>query len=481
MRRSLFALIAVVAALGGLAVLVPASAVDLPTPNDQLRQLQRQKEYLTPEYQAKLAAVSKANLAEGLRLIASDPERTFKTDVCWSLVSFCAGDARLYDWESKGYGIVRPVLFSNRNGANISGHVWATRSGAAKRPLVVITSGSVQATEQMYWWAAQSLAKAGFVVLTSDPQVQGRSDFFGEGEDKLTGLPQQVRGGTFYAGAVDEIDFGLSTPDATYCPRLSSTKHSHCAKQVRRVGEGFNNAFNPLWDMIDRDAKVGLAGHSYGAMGSAWVGQQDPRVGAIVSWDNLCPLRPIPGIALIASCQPGFEGPVPEYRTPALGISNDYGAYFVPHPMIVQKGGHAAASMEISRHDVDSGQLVIRGGTHFDYDWAPLPALPATLRGVDMAAWYTTAWFDKYLRHDPTADARLRTTRWLTDARDRAVDPKGGGNVLSNTYLSRMDIGRHGGERFDCEDLVSVCPGMGPDGAAPDYSFLKAATTPDGS
>ena len=41
----------------------------------------------------------------------------------------CAGDVRLYDWEPKGYGIVEPVLFTARNGATISGHVWATEVG----------------------------------------------------------------------------------------------------------------------------------------------------------------------------------------------------------------------------------------------------------------------------------------------------------------------------------------------------------------
>jgi hypothetical protein len=33
------------------------------------------------------------------------------------------------------------------------------RSGPAKRPGVVITNGSVQADEQLYWFAAQALAK----------------------------------------------------------------------------------------------------------------------------------------------------------------------------------------------------------------------------------------------------------------------------------------------------------------------------------
>ena len=41
---------------------------------------------------------------------------------------------RLYDWESNGYGIVKPVLFTARNGATLSGHVWATKAAAEARP-----------------------------------------------------------------------------------------------------------------------------------------------------------------------------------------------------------------------------------------------------------------------------------------------------------------------------------------------------------
>ena len=67
---------------------------------------------------------------------------------------------RLYNWTANHYGIVRHVLFTARDGAVLSGHVWATVAGAAERPGVVITNGSVQADEQMYWYAAQALAKA---------------------------------------------------------------------------------------------------------------------------------------------------------------------------------------------------------------------------------------------------------------------------------------------------------------------------------
>ena len=96
---------------------------------NDLRQLQRQSEYLTPEYTARLAAESLASFLESFVILAKDPERQFLTDLCWSNSLPCAGDLRLYDWKKNGYGLVEPVLFTNRTGAIISGHVWATKAG----------------------------------------------------------------------------------------------------------------------------------------------------------------------------------------------------------------------------------------------------------------------------------------------------------------------------------------------------------------
>ena len=147
---------------------------------------QRQTIYDTPQYQTQLSVVSAANLANALAIEAHDPGRFFSDDVCWNQGNGCAGDVRLNNWAANGYGIVRPVLFTARNGATLSGHVWATVAGPAKRPGIVITNGSVQADEQMYWYAAQTLAKAGYVVLTFDPQGQGRAT--------PTGRARQQRG-----------------------------------------------------------------------------------------------------------------------------------------------------------------------------------------------------------------------------------------------------------------------------------------------
>ena len=56
---------------------------------------------------------------------ASDPERNFSGDLCYEGENGCAGDVRLYNWEKNGYGRVRKVLFTARNGATISARIWS--------------------------------------------------------------------------------------------------------------------------------------------------------------------------------------------------------------------------------------------------------------------------------------------------------------------------------------------------------------------
>src|SRR5258708_33578624 len=264
---------------------------------------ERQTIYNTPSYQVLLRTVSVENSVAALAEQVNDPGREFQDHVCTRGDDGCAGDARLYGWETNGYGIVRPVYYTARSGATISGHVWATRSGPAERPGVVITNGSVQADEQLYWFAAQALAKAGYVVLTFDPQGQGQSDTPGEGADQQEGVPAQSDGRPFF----------------------------------------------------------------------------------------------IPNVAFGAS-----------------------------------------------------------------------------LRGADMIAWYTTAWLDKYVKGDPTADARLMTIRWRSDPAEAAIDINHDGNMFSFFYQSRLRFHRSdGGAVFDCEDLRPGCDALpSHDGAAREYTYV---------
>jgi dienelactone hydrolase len=448
---------------------------------------ERQAIYNTPEYQALLRQVSVQNRLAATAMQAADPERDMLTHLCSTGEDGCAGDVRLYDWQAKGYGIVEKVLWTARNGATISGHVWATKAGPAKRPGIVITNGSVQAPEQLYWFVAQTLAKSGYVVLTWDPQGQGQSDTRGESPDEDEGTPAQSDGRPFFDGTEDAINFFFSSPSKPYEPIKScDSGTSHVPKQDRRAKAGLDAAYNPFWELLDT-TRVGIAGHSYGAAGVSYIGQFDPRVKAIVAFDNLAgtdPSVPFGGSGGGPVEQPCPADPsqrvVAPITKPALGMSADY--FIPPEPNTSDPDplDKSTQSFEYSKAGVDTGEIIIRGGTHYDFDWIPNDGFPATLRGADEIAWYTNAWFDKYVKGDTSADRRLISGRWRADAAEAAVDPNGDGNMFSWYYRSRLDIGLSGGGRFLCEDMRPGCPGMVDDDGQPaGYDYLKIATSPD--
>ncbi|MFN2616104.1 MAG: hypothetical protein ABR581_03145 [Thermoleophilaceae bacterium] len=444
---------------------------------------EREAEYSGSDYQTKLAQRSAEGTSDGLQTLANDPTRDFLGNLCWRHSTACAGDIRLWDWEKNHHGIVREVLFTARDGATLSGHVWATRSGPAKRPAIEITEGSIQADEQYYWWAATSLAKEGYVVLTWDAQGQGRSDIHGEpGSDYNEGVPAQTDGRPFYDGTEDAINFMLSNKAHPYKPVPSCTSGtSHAGKQNSRVQQGLNPAYNPLWRMID-PSRVGIAGHSYGAAGVSYIGQWDPRVDAVVAWDNLGPPDPAAGLGEEpCPANPAARRVVPRTK-PALGMSSDYGLTSQKYSSDPDPKAKSTESLQYSKRGVPTGQVIIRGGTHYDYSWIPDPAFGATLRGVDFAAWYTAAWFDKFVKRDHTADDRLLTNRWQKDRPEARVDPDHDGNIFSFYYRSRLDFPRAStaaaSRRFTSENLRRS-RALRSDCDPVPYSFLKLALSAD--
>jgi dienelactone hydrolase len=476
--------IACAAALAG----VPASAGAF-SPDGELtnfaKSFERQQHVTgTPEFQVELHLKSVQAVLARAEQLADDPERV-PANVCTLKGLECAGDIRFYDWADGGDGIRKPVLFTARSGATISGHVWATRSGPARRPGVVITTGSVQAPEELYWGQAATLAKHGYVVLTYDVQGQGASDVFGEAPDESEGVPSQ-EGQPFYDGTEDALDFLLSAPADPYVPRPSCTSGtSHAPKQERRVAEGHNAAHNPLHDLVDSE-RIGIAGHSLGAAAVSFVGQKDPRVDALVAWDDLS--APDEGVFGVPECPAAPESRTsPPISKPALGISNDYGIVPTPFTADPDPAQKVQPSLVYSGAGVDSGELVIRGGCHEESALIPVgltgvyPLSCGTLRGGDLIAWYTTAWLDKYVKGDPAADARLLSDRFRADSRGAAVDLRGDGNLFSFYFRSRFDVGLAGGGRAVCDDVRAGCPVLAPDGGPADYDFVADAHDMPGS
>ena len=447
----------------------------------------------TPEFQARLLQANVDNNVETALIQASDPERVF-LNICGTRTNECAGDVRFYDWNEAG-GIREPVLFTARNGATLSGNVWATEEGPEERPTIVITTGSVQAPETLYWGQAATLAKHGYVVLTYDVQGQSRSDVLGEAPDAQEGVPSQA-GQPFYDGTEDALDFLLSEPSDPYVPRVScgnangGVGTSHAPKQNRRVEAGLNAGHNPLHALVDED-RIGIAGHSLGASAVSYVGQIDPRVDAITAWDNLRP--PGDGGAFDAPDCPSTPNSRPDTVTltkPAMGISNDYGITQTPFTSDPDPQSANGGFLAYQAAGMDSMQVNIRGGTHEESAFipgnttGPIPLGAATLRGTDIVAWYTTAWFDRWVKcpgaANPAtcaaaADKRLMSDRWRADAPGQAVDLNDDGNLFSFYKRSRFDFTDASGTRQVCDDMRAGCTNMGPDGDEVPYSFVGDA------
>jgi len=444
----------------------------------------------SPGFQAQIALQSLDGTVGLGQALAADPGRV-PANPCAANLDLCAGDPRLYDWGGR-YGIVRPVHYVNRNGALISGHLWAPLPRRHRRirrmPAVLIVNGDL-APEPIYWYAAQAIARSGYVVMTFDPQGHGASDTYGAGDDQQRHVSTQQGAGCDCIEAPADQDAAEQTRDALrfllssrrrpYLPKRTPG-HAKPAdspgriKQRQAAQAGNADPFDPLRRLVDA-RRIGLAGHSRGADAVSIVGSRDHKVDAIVAWDNLLP-----------STAPDANGHSRRLkpRVPALGMSADY--YVNPQPYTedpppLDKGQAFAAYRAAG---VDAMELVLRGATHFEWSYAP--GLPATLRGIDLATWYSQAWFDRYLkgpRHPVVrraATRRLLSDRWRHDPRGKAVDLQGDGNLFSFYYRSQFALHarRHGRRRLvKCGDLRRGCPTLVPkrrDGYPGEYSYLRA-------
>jgi dienelactone hydrolase len=342
-------------------------------------------------------------------------------------------------WSGKR-GIEIPVDFTNRYGALLHGHVYAPLPGARDPythtrlrppyPGVVVTTGSIQATDEMYRWLGQDLAERGYIVLTYDVQGQGTSETFphlaspeadfpycdpsaapAEGEDtSCPGVPSQQTANFVY-GTEDATDFFESTPVKPY--------------RDTNAGSAQVNDYNPLWKLVDhrpdkksatpgRTNKLAIIGHSLGASAVSWVQAFDPRVETVVALDKL-------------GSAEQFGSRTAKPVVPGLGIQSEYGFNVEPYWLMGDSsftGGapHPDSAPDPKREEatgfngwrkagIDSMVIVPRAATHLDYSDINF-ALPASRYGQDVTSWYVQAWLDKYLKHRRGADRRLLTTRF---------------------------------------------------------------------
>jgi hypothetical protein len=270
-----------------------------------------------------------------------------------------------------------------------SGDCAALPAGLERRdgpyPTVVIVHGG-SSSRRLHWSQAQTLAEAGYMTVSLDTTAAAGS----HGPDTQ-----------------DVIDWLFATPTKP----LSNSSHF------------------PYWQDLDT-RMVGIAGHSQGASTASLIGQIDPRMKAIVAWDNLTSIRSR-WVDQIGIAPP--DGVT--VRTPALGLGADYNftpaAYEeMPEPAKTNtQGGRGRGAgphpkdpgyQELRAAGVDTMLLVLRAATHLDFS---LFGGPASRYGEATANYYTLAWFDRYLKglHDP-AMAQNAFARLVAPRFDSSVD-----------------------------------------------------------
>ncbi|MDV6012328.1 hypothetical protein [Haloechinothrix sp. LS1_15] len=408
----------------------------------------KQLEQLTdPEYHAELFPLAGQTWFENLGgQLSGLPQGRLYTGLGRLIPGGAVGNPR-------DYHEVQPVevSFVSRTGAELQGHLfWDGTPGP--RPGVVVTSGSIQAPQQSYWWAARTLARNGYLVFTWDAQGQGDSEGFGHEPGSLLpnldGFPSQ-QASNFDEGTIDAIRFLLSTSDDQYRPGGWTESD---VDAVRAQGQGSLHWSNPLAEYLD-PSRIGLAGHSLGAQavskvqqcsdaGQAWqdaalCGGESYPIRAVVAWDALS----------------GEVEPV----VPAMNQQAD-GYFFTPHPMPrAPEPTERLGAFDTWRDaGVDAFDLTVRGGTHVEWNEVPY-ILPATTYGTRQVDFYTLAWFDRQLHPDP--QRQELGTRALLEGPvpDGATHGKDEypwrANFLSARYLSAFDFTGHDGEHHAAGDI----------------------------
>ena len=229
-------------------------------------------------------------------------------------------------------------------------------------------------------------------MLTFDPQGQGQSDTFGESPDQNEGFPAQTDGRPFFDGTEDAIDFFLSTPQHPYEP-VAELRERHEPRAQAEPARRRPASTPPTTrsGSCSTRREIGLAGHSYGAAGVSYIGQWDPRVKAIVAWDNL---GGRPRARNGGSFPPGEAGCPADPAATRAGADHQAGARHVGRLRPAADAEHLAArsrspsrseSLAYTKAGVDTGEIIIRGGSHLDFSFIPNPAFGgiAARRGRD--------------------------------------------------------------------------------------------------
>lgn len=240
-----------------------------------------------------------------------------------------------------------PVEFLNRYGTRLYGEIVLPNRGvtppsAGPYPVILALQGLATNTGVYRWWH-QVFADAGYLVFAFDFSGQGRSD------DAVAGDP---------GNAIEEAQDAL-----TYLFDAS-----------------------PVRGALDL-SRVGVIGHSMGAITTMGLQAVEPRVHAAVA-----------AAPISEQSSPFDTNPIP-----VMIQTGDHDGPVAPLPFV----NPVVARGVYDKLTVDRAFIVADAASHAQHTNYPL--FPTSTWGLEVAGLYSLAWMDWHLRHDAAALEVLRT------------------------------------------------------------------------
>lgn len=261
-------------------------------------------------------------------------------------------------------------------------------------PMIVVLPGGCQDKESAEW-AGPLLASRGYVVFVAEVMAADVSGTVGPENAQVCSAAAQ--------GAMDFIQ----------------------------------SAANPF--LSDSDTtKIAGAGYSLGAR--TWVETQevDNRVDAIVAWDNLSISED--GDTGSPACA-NVPGVVRTPRVPAMGQASDQSCLVEPDRAGRDIDAKKYGFLHWRQAQIPSMELVFRDTGHGAWSGQESDLRP-------YFAYYTTNWFDRFVKGDTSATRRL-LTRVLPVVLSNPTVPQ----LLSDEWRSAAFL-----DGYDCPDFMAGCP-----------------------
>ncbi|MCA3012899.1 MAG: hypothetical protein INH41_10925 [Myxococcaceae bacterium] len=230
-------------------------------------------------------------------------------------------------------------------------------------------------------WAGVGLARSGYVVVITQPSSGGSL-------------------AAYHQAAVSGLDFLVSQA-------------------------------NPARAITNANA-LGVAGWSLGARALVRTQEEDPRVKAFVAWDNLATFET--GDLGAPNCTGSIPMQRRTPRVPAMGQASDFCG-----PPGATPDSKKVAFEWWRMNQQPTMQVVFAQSNHFVWG---TPGAGTPRQAFALA--YSTAWFDRWLKGDLTATARLL---------NRSIGQTPIADVLSATYRSAVSF-----DGVFCADLRQGCP-----------------------